>query len=419
MWQVSCDASQLSHLDMDQLVPDTWQQDAETVSLALKVDGRPHFMVLVTRDGLVKRMGFASLASNQRAVAVGRREGVFDAVVEALPNELKAHQGTHTADGTDGPRCQWRIEISGPDEVVGLDLTYHAGSAGLPQVIARLVAVVEDLTNEWYAAELEGRRAMAPDPAPVTGAADSLPPPSRVRRLLGVALDFFLLSVPYAYLLYLLGPGTRATLPPGAGLVLFGIVELVLLQLLRWSPGYWALGISIPADDAPTVDPRQLERESAVTILIAVLLLRSGIDGLNQWTFDEVAPAPYFGLDLGGGASFSITVVLGVLAIVAGLLVLRTDVRGVWIGAAFVGISLLSVVLGDWALWQSWAESDFIGRRTAQGRPVSEDDLRRFVSMLRPLMFGMILLYAGGLALCWNRFRSRPSKEPVSVEVAA
>jgi hypothetical protein len=402
-------------------VPDTWKQDVETVSLALKVDGRPHFMAMLARNGLVKRMGFRSIGSSEEAVAVGRRDGLFEAFMEAVPEGLKAHRGTHEADGTDGPRCQWRIEFSGAAEVVTLDLTYHAASAGLPQVIAKLVALAEGITDEWYAAELEQRRSASPDPASAADATGSLPLPSssRMRRILAVVLDFFLLSIPYAYLLYLLGPETSATLPLGAGLVLFAIVEIVLLQLLRWSPGYWAFGISMAPGRAPVVDPRQLARESAVTIVVAVLFLRSGIDAMSDWTVTDFAPAPYFGLDLASGVSIAFTVALGALALAAGLLILRTDMRGVWLGAAFVVISLLSFLPGDQDLWRTWAESDFTNRRAAQGRPASQEDIQSFVAMLRPLMFGVLLFLTGGLALCWSRFRSRESSEPVRAESVA
>lgn len=389
-----------------------WKDQTDLVSLTLKIEGELRFMVLLTRAGLVKRVGFSDPASPEGTLAVGHHEDVFASFMETVPEQLAAHQGSHRAQGENGPKCHWRIEFGGPGEVVALDVVYHAHSAGPPKAIMTLADTAERLTDEWYAEQL--KRSADPEPSPaaspgaVEPAPNSDPAASAKRRVLAIVLDFFLLSVPYAYLLFLLGPAYRT--PSGGSLVLFGIVEFILLYFFGSSPGYWALGIASRPGRRPNVDQAQQLRESWVTMVVALLLLRSGIDAMSEWTMVRHIPAPYFGLELSLGASLLVTVGLGLAATVAGLLILRTDVRGVWVGAAFVGVSLLAIMLSDSELMDAWIRAEMVERRAAQGRPIRGEDLESLRSISRPLLLGIPLAYAAGLGLSFRRL-SRPVEE--------
>ena len=70
---------------------------------------------------------------------------------------------------------------------------------------------------------------------------------TREQIALAVLLDLFALSIPYSFLHWITVGGEERMGPPGGALVLFAIVEFVLLQIARRSPGYWLLGISAPS----------------------------------------------------------------------------------------------------------------------------------------------------------------------------
>ena len=132
----------------------------------MRVDGEPHFLVSFDSEGRVKRMGSSALSSDDGRVASGHLNGTLQRLLEAVPQDLLGRAGVYEDPGTTGPRCQWRVEFEGGSGPVRIDLTYHAGSAGLPPAIATLVGRAEELTESWYRKALADQEAAAAAPVP-------------------------------------------------------------------------------------------------------------------------------------------------------------------------------------------------------------------------------------------------------------
>ena len=358
----------------------------------------------------MKRMGVPRPVAHDQHLTVEVREGVFETVLSTVPDSLPEHQGRHEADGDVGARCDWSIELTGRDERVALDLGYHAGSAGLPKAMVRVVEAFESETDDWYQA------ATPPAPAPDEAADQSAeqgeaarPSASRRRRAIGMLLDLGFFSIPFVWLYFSLASPDSGTPPLLGGLMLFGIIELVLLQIARWSPGYWALGISIPVTGAPWVDPGIKARESWITILVGLFITGYGISEMRDWAFGVPAPAPYFGIPWGLVPYVVITVLFGFVGVLAGLFVLRADVRGIWWGAGLTAASLLALVVGDSELWELWSAYVAQLSAVANGRTPSGEAVEAAATFLRTGLFVVPLLYAVGLGLAWRRLRPDPA----------
>jgi hypothetical protein len=240
-------------------------------------------------------------------------------------------------------------------------------------------------------------------------------PATRERIALAVLLDFFALGIPYGYVTALL-PDGGAGGPPGAGLVLFAIAEFVLLMVVRRSPGYWLLGISAPQGAKPQVDARWRSRESKITMAVGVALCWSGASGMTGWLLHQT-PVPYFGLELGRFLSIVLTLALAIASIAAGALILRTDLRGVWVGAAVTALTLLTVVLA-WTQWDAWIAAEVEARAVLRGRPLREGELAFAQAFVRVLLVAAPLAILAGIGLTWKRFGGRPAARAVVPQTA-
>jgi hypothetical protein len=225
---------------------------------------------------------------------------------------------------------------------------------------------------------------------------------SRERIALAILLDFFALSIPYAYLVALFSDGQRGGGPPGAGLVLFAIAEFVLLVMVRSSPGYWLLGMTGKAPGKPQVDSAWFLRESRVTMAVGVALCWMGASGMTAWTLHHAA-VPYFGLELGRWLSILLTMVFAVGSIVAGARILRTEMSGVWIGGGVMGVMILAVLLG-WGEWDAWVVAELEARAAAGARSLGTDGVGAAQAFVRGALIVIPLLLLTGLGLAWKRF---------------
>jgi hypothetical protein len=240
---------------------------------------------------------------------------------------------------------------------------------------------------------------------------------TRERIALAVLLDFFVLGIPYAYLLALLPDGDGAG-PPGAGLVLFALVEFALLQFARTSPGYWMLGIRAPLGASPTVDPTWTVRESAVTKTVGVALCGSGAIGLTQGTL-HLTPTPYFGLPLGTVLSVLFTLLFAAGYLVGGAAILRTDLRGVWLAGGAMVLTLLAMTLA-WSDWPAWIQAQLGNGAAPQGRTAPTGEVPALATVLRVFMVVVPVAFLVGLAFTWMRLTGwrPPSAKPAPAQPA-
>lgn len=437
------------------------KDEIATVALSLRVDGKPSFMLLLTRDGDVKRMGTSAIDEFDAVVATGRPPGIFDAFLAELDEGLVSRAGTYEDEDGPGPRCHWRIELGGGAAPVRFELRYDGHKATLPPELAAVVARAERLTDEWYAEQVEAQTGTRPalaaheaptDPGIVVGspvaemyamapaAAPESPPPayaleeapdasspeptaggpgrsaaphpytSKKRIAFVVLLDFVAIGVPSTLLAALFGIDA----PLGAVLMLFALLEVVLLQIVRRSPGMWLLGMTKALGEAPRVDPALLARESLLTHIVGWLVLAAGAEGLTAWTAYHT-PFPYFGFPLGTALSVILTVLLSGAYLAAGALVLRTDVRGVWIGAGATAFALLSEWPARGEDLDVWAANEVANRRAWMGTQVAPGEVEVFQAMVFPILIGATAVFALGLYLTWRRF---DGKQPTAAAQA-
>lgn len=393
-----------------------------SASFALRRNGELSFLLVLDRAGLVKRMGSSKPDGASADVAVGEQPGLFEALMAAVPEGLLSRAGRYEAEPGEGQRHDWHIEFQGGPEPAIFDLSYDSRSAGLPKAFAKLVATGERLTDAWYAEQTRpedhAAAVAAAEPGstadgPTTSEGHSAPPSraatggaprvpvTKKRIAFAVLLDFIVLSVPYALMSLLGGDGLG---PPGGGLVLFAFVEFGLLQFARRSPGYWLLGIRAPLGGRGTVDGDQHRREAWWTMFTGYLMLGGGAEGLTAWVaYSE--PMPYFGLELGTALSALITVLLASAMVVAGVLILRTDVRGAWVGVGALAFSGLMTLVG-WQDWMSWIRGELAAASEAGGRPVSSEELEALTGFMPPVVIAIELFYLVTLGLTWKRLAS-------------
>jgi len=410
------------------------KDDIDAVAINLLVDGTHAFLVYLTRGGLTQRKGSSDRVEAD-PVLVKSATDYFEPFMAAVPDALLQGESAAMEDGgRDGPRHEWRFEFGGGLSSLVYDIAYHAGSAGLPDEFADLVVQAERLTHAWYLAGVAEETGVSaqpasapvapPPPKPKAAAArvgtaqkrsetvrpaakDARPsggpsvPATKERIALAVLLDFFTLGIPYGYVSALL-PDGGAGGPPGAGLVLFAIAEFVLLMVVRRSPGYWLLGISAPQGAKPQVDARWRSRESKITMAVGVALCWSGASGMTGWLVYQT-PVPYFGLELGRFFSIVLTLLFAIASIAGGALILRTDLRGVWAGAAVMALTLLTVVLA-WSQWDAWIAAEVEARAVLRGRPLREGELAFAQAFVRVLLVAAPVAILAGVGLTWKRF---------------
>jgi hypothetical protein len=410
------------------------KDDIDAVSIQLHVDGELAFSILLTRGGLTQRRG-SSDAFDRAAIPVkGRTDRCFEDFMQAMPEAMLESGGDFEDGGTDGPRHDWQFEFGGGLESLSYGIAYHQGSASLPDEFADMVVQAERLTHTWWQAEVaeemgqplpaavaappapRAARASAPQPKSKSktsgsGRAHGKPgqaiPLNRERMAMVVLLDLFAFTIPWSFLQWMFDGGGGGAGPPGAGLVLFAIVEFVLLQIGRRSPGYWLLGVSAGLGQKPTVDARWPARESSATLALGIGACGLGVAGLTSWTAFHTA-VPYFGLSFPFWLSLQLTLIGSVGLILSGALVLRLDLRGVWAAGGLALVLLLSGVVG-WRAWGGFVDTAIAARSEAVGRAVGDGPVGALVSAVVPfLLVGVPIALLAGVYEGWRRL-GRPA----------
>lgn len=350
-----------------------------------------------------------------------------------LPESLLEGGGHFEDEGREGPRHDWTFELGGGLESLSWSIAYHQGSASLPDEFADMVVRAERLTHSWYlagVAEETGQPlptesapatparqpAAAPKPAPRGQPARGQKVLTRERLALVVLIDLIAFTIPWSFLQWMFGAGGgERTGPPGAGLVLFALVELVLLQIARRSPGYWLFGVSAELGQKPQVDSTLTTGESQATLATGIGLCGAGVAGLTSWAAYHT-PVPYFGLGFPIWLSLPLTFLLSAALIFAGVLVLKHDLRGVWIGGGVALFLLLSGVVG-WSAWEGFADAVVAERSENVGASVGESFLGGLARTATPYLIVLVptALLAGAVAT-WRRF-AQPS--PASAGAAS
>ncbi len=243
----------------------------------------------------------------------------------------------------------------------------------------------------------------------------------RGRLLLAAYLDYLLFGIPWTLWLW-----TSARLWPDlAGypgwlrFVLFGVLELLLLGLVRWSPGLFALGIArAPLADPETgarlsvwaVDPAVKAAERWWTMLLGVFAVLDGAKAAVRWALRH-PPLPFFGQELPEPVADGLSAAVGAAECAVGLLLLRAwPAAGLASAALYAGVLLSSAL--SLSQLRAWAAAEVIARRAYQGLPVRAGEVE-IMQQAAPLLFvaAPVLLIAWSL-LVHGRFRRAGDLSP-------
>jgi hypothetical protein len=401
------------------------RDDIDAVSILLHVEGDLAFSVLLTRGGLTKRLGSSEGGDRGAVMVKGGTDSCFEDFMTAVPETL-LERGTRLEDDVrDGPRHDWMFEFASGSNTLSYDISYNSGAASLPDEFADMVVRAEALTHSWYVAGV-AEATGAPMPAVATssrpeqaagaparakaarpaGARPAQPIAAKREQIaLAVLLDLLALSIPYSFVHGIFIGAAERTGPMGGALMLFAIVEFVLLQIARRSPGYWLLGISAPPREKPSVDPARTGKESPALLAVGVGLCGLGVGVLTAWTTYHV-PVPYFGLSFPLWLSIPVTMLGSLAMVLTGVLVLRLDIRGVWLGGGLTVLMLLGSVIG-WSEWPGFVAA-------AMGRPVGEGSPGLISSLAPFLALAVAALLSAGLFETWRRLGSPPMARALS-----
>lgn len=218
-------------------------------------------------------------------------------------------------------------------------------------------------------------------------------PVSNKRWLLAIYLDLVLFSAAWGLIINFVAPGREFTL---LRYLAFGLLEAMLLGVVRWSPGEYLLSITVPrrpsdpiapeggqsheARRRAVVEPRVWSNESLLTAALGILYVTDGAKSLVRWTMWS-PPPPFFGTQVGFSAGAAIAIAEGILDLLAGALVLRLHPWAPAVVACRSALFVSSAAL-SWRLWDDYVLRYVNARRAYQGIPVRPGE----VAFMQPLI---------------------------------
>ena len=209
-------------------------------------------------------------------------------------------------------------------------------------------------------------------------------PASIGRRILSWYIDYLFFAVAWALLTYVVG-----SLIDIGGLLLSLIVFLILRGILGQffvSPGSALLSIEPDGN----VDRENRERESWLTLTLGVMILLSGTKELVRWT--EIGQVwPFFGFVPDPVAHIVISLVLGLLSVLAGCLILKLQRAGQLLGIMLSLVYLASAIL-SWQLWDDVIARQVHARRAVQGLPVRAGEVEFIQSLFPEIVIGLCVV---------------------------
>jgi hypothetical protein len=169
------------------------------------------------------------------------------------------------------------------------------------------------------------------------------------------------------------------------------------------------MGVSTPGEGKPMYDPASAARDSRATLAVGAAFCTLGVLGLTSWTLYHT-PVPYFGLGFPLWLSVPLGMIGSLAAVAAGVLILRLDLRGVWVGGALAALALIAAATA-WSEWPGFVDAARADLSAYEGRPVGEG-IFGFVGDLLPLLVVLVPAALGaGVFECWRRL----GKAPVAV----
>jgi hypothetical protein len=131
-------------------------------------------------------------------------------------------------------------------------------------------------------------------------------------------------------------------------------------------------------------------------------MLALGVAGLTSWTLWRV-PVPFFGLGFPVWLSVPLAMIGSAALILAGVLVLRLDLRGVWVGGGVAVLMLLAAVTG-FERMGDFVDAAVAARSEYEGAPVGDGLLGILLPFVPVLVAVVPVALGAGAFLTWKRF---------------
>jgi hypothetical protein len=131
---------------------------AARISIRLEFAGETVLTLLLARSGALNRMGDGSGEPDTLLPAMGHVDpSWFEEALGLFPPELAELAGRYEFSDREGEDCLLTIAFEGEGFDTGYEFLYGSESAGPPEEIADWVDEILDLTDDWYAEQLEKR----------------------------------------------------------------------------------------------------------------------------------------------------------------------------------------------------------------------------------------------------------------------
>lgn len=231
---------------------------------------------------------------------------------------------------------------------------------------------------------------------------------SKKRLLLALYIDSVLFGALWALGVHFLEPLGRYWFLEYVAFVVFETA------LLHWfgSPGRYALSIfSVARPEWQSagikngVDSRIWTSENWLTILLGVLFILDGAKSMVRWTAWN-PPLPLLSHEV----SASVNILVGTLWMLAGVLVLRLRVSGVWL-AITLGISELAFIGTTWRAWDGYAREMTTRRAAFLGQPVDPARIEFAQALIPEILVATIVLELAALGFLLWKFRAAGAEQ--------